>query len=98
MSPSTTTPRHSTNTRNGTSAASAMPPMDVSRRASARTPSTTAPASAAHAGENPSTEVTAKPINVSASTTSTNTGTLVVSRDRLGVGCHCEVAREKPTQ
>ena len=30
MSPSTTTPRHSTNTRNGTSAASTMPPTDVS--------------------------------------------------------------------
>ena len=86
MSPSTTTPRHRTNTRNGTSAAAAMPAMDVSRRASARTPSTTAPASAAQAGEKPSIDVTANPIRVRANTTSTNTGTLAVSVLGSGLG------------
>ena len=85
ISPSTTTPRHNTNIRNGTSAAAAMPAMDVSRRVSARTPSTTAPASAAQAGEKPSIDATANPASVRASTTSTNTGTLAVSV--AGSGC-----------
>ena len=51
-----------------------MPPDVLRRWASARTPSTTAPASAAQAGDRPSSEVTAKPTSVSASTTRTNTG------------------------
>src|ERR1700712_1614513 len=86
ISPSTTTPRQSTNTRNGTSAAWAIRATDVSRRASARTPRITAPASAAQAGENPSIDVTANPANVSASTTSTNTGTFTGSVVRSGGG------------
>src|SRR5689334_4246328 len=72
----TTTPRHSTNARNGTSSASAIVETVVRPRANPCTPSTTAPASAAHAGDNPNTEVTANPISVSASTASVNSGTL----------------------
>jgi len=85
MSPSTTTPKHRTNTRNGTSAADAIRRSEVSRRASARTPSTTAPASAAQAGEKPSNDVTANPNNVDASTTRTNTRTAT----RSAVGSRC---------
>ena len=79
MTAATTTPRHNTNARNGTSSASAMPAMVLRPRARPCTPSTTAPASAAHAGDNPNSEVTANPASVSASTTSTNTGTCTSS-------------------
>src|SRR5258707_8093904 len=79
MTAATTTPRHNTNARNGTSSASAIPDTVLRPRARPCTPSTTAPANAAHAGDNPNNEVTANPRSVSASTTSTNTGTCTSS-------------------
>src|SRR4051812_7519942 len=96
MSPSTTTPRHNTNTRNGTSAAEAIRLKDVSRRASARTPRTTAPASAAHAGEKPSSDATANPTNVRHSTTSTNTG--IRTGFVVGSGCGFTARSRAKTQ
>ena len=97
MTASTTTPRHNTNARNGTSSAAAIRRELVSRRANARTPRTTAPASAAHAGDNPNSDVTANPTSVSASTTSTNTGTARLGRRRRA-SARPKLAREKPTQ
>src|ERR1700682_3928479 len=75
----TTTPRHNTNSRNGASSAAASRRGLVSLRASARAPSTTAPASAANAGDRPSSDVAANPTSVNASTTRTNTGTSTAS-------------------
>src|SRR5947208_643354 len=75
----TTTPRHNTNARNGTSSASAMPETVVRPRANPCTPSTTAPANAAHAGDNPNADATANPTSVRASTMSTSTGTWTFS-------------------
>src|SRR3954468_3454960 len=74
MTAATTTPRHSTNAKNGTSSASTMPDTVLRPRARACTPSTTAPASRAHAGDNPNSDATANPMSVNASTTSANTG------------------------
>ena len=55
--------------------AATMPRTVLRPRARLRTPSTTAPASAAHAGAMPKADVTANPASVSPSTTRTNTGT-----------------------
>src|SRR5882762_384215 len=82
----TTTPRHNTNARNGTSSAFAIPATVLRPRARPCTPSTTAPASAANAGDNPNSEVTANPTSVSASTTSANTGTSTSSSTVSRVG------------
>ena len=60
----TTTPRHSTNARNGTLAAPAIPVSVLRRRLRPRTPSTTAPASAAQAGDSPRSDVPANPASV----------------------------------
>src|SRR6202171_5796746 len=79
MTAGTTTPRHNTNSRNGASSAAASRRGLVSLRTSARAPSTTAPASAAHAGDRPSSDVAANPTSVNASTTRTNTGTSTAS-------------------
>src|SRR5258705_221548 len=79
MTAATPTPRHNTNARNGTSSAPAIPDTVLRPRARPCTPSTTAPANAAHAGDNPKNEVTANPRSVSARTTSTNTGTCTSS-------------------
>ncbi len=76
---STTTPRHSTNARNGTSTALAIAVTVVRPVLSARAPSTSAPASAAHAGDSPNREVTAKPASVRPTTTSAKAGTSIGS-------------------
>ena len=70
----TTTESASTKARNGRLTARTMPPSAPRRRTIPRTASTAAPAHAAHAGERPTSDVTAKPASVSASTTSANTG------------------------
>src|SRR3982074_735545 len=79
MTAATTTARHNTNARNGASSAAASRRALVSLRASPRTPSTTAPAIAAHAGDRLSSDVAANPTSVNASTTRTKTGTSTAS-------------------
>ena len=98
MTAATTTPRHNTNARNGTSTAAASRRGLVSRRANARTPRTTAPASAAHAGDRPNSEVAANPTSVNASTTRTNTGTVHGLGAGVALRLDGQLAREKPTQ
>ena len=98
MTAATTTPRHNTNARNGTSSASAIPDTVLRPRARPCTPSTTAPANAAHAGDNPNNEVTANPRSVSARTASTNTGTCTSSGNGVARRLDRQLAREKPTQ
>src|SRR5579884_4243012 len=74
MTACTTTPSASTNTKNGTLTARAISTTEVRRWLRLRTASAEAPASAAQAGDTPAASAIANPANVSATTTSANSG------------------------
>ena len=88
--PLTTIPSARTNRQNSGLAAATRPRGVAVRWASARTASTTAPASAAQAGLTPASDATTKPASVAARTASVNPG----SRGRwAGGGCAAATAR-----